>query len=102
MGEILDKEINVYASNVQEKPIHISEAESGRKGYFCLGCKKEMQAVKAKKEKRMSYFRHDPKDVDPKHKRLGIDTIQVTISKGSPEEIEASLMKTDRIKWIYN
>ncbi|RYE42239.1 MAG: hypothetical protein EOP48_23495 [Sphingobacteriales bacterium] len=37
-----------------------------------------------------------------KHKRLGIDTIQVTISKGSPEEIEASLMKTDRIKWIYN
>lgn len=50
---------NVYAYNVKDEEIHISEAESGRKGYFCLGCKKEMQAVKAKIKDRASYFRHD-------------------------------------------
>lgn len=52
---------NVNASNVKDEVIHISEAESGRKGYFCSGCKAEMQAVKP--TKRVSYFRHNPEDV---------------------------------------
>jgi len=42
--------------------IHISAAERGLNGYFCLGCKKEMQAVKGKK--RVHYFRHHAKNVD--------------------------------------
>ncbi|MBV5281526.1 MAG: hypothetical protein JZU53_03735 [Paludibacter sp.] len=50
---------NVFALNLKDETIHISEAESGRKGYFCLGCKRELQAVKQTKENRMSYFRHD-------------------------------------------
>lgn len=50
---------NVYALNTKDQTIHISEAESGRKGYFCLGCKRELQAVKQTKENRISYFRHD-------------------------------------------
>jgi len=57
---IIKEEINnVYAKNVNGNTIHISEAESGRKGYFCLGCEKEMQAVKSNKPNRISYFRHD-------------------------------------------
>jgi len=50
---------NVYALNTKDETIHISEAESGRKGYFCRGCKRELQAVKQTKENRISYFRHD-------------------------------------------
>tara|TARA_R110002049_G_scaffold101964_3_gene247252 strand:+ start:14597 stop:16213 length:1617 start_codon:yes stop_codon:yes gene_type:complete len=42
--------------------VHISNAESGRNGYYCLGCKKEMQAVKG--QIREHYFRHHAKDVD--------------------------------------
>lgn len=59
---------NVYAYNVEEKVIHISEAGSGKKGYFCLGCRREMQAVKFKIENYQSYFRHDPKGVEPNRK----------------------------------
>lgn len=54
-----DNSQNVYALNTKDETIHISEAESGRKGYFCLGCKRELQAVKQTKENRISYFRHD-------------------------------------------
>ena len=50
---------NVYALNTKDETIHISEAESGRKGYYCLGCKRELQAVKQTKDNRISYFRHD-------------------------------------------
>lgn len=59
----LKEENNVYAFNIEGIEIHISQAKSGRKGYFCLGCKREMQAVISRKENRTSYFRHDPKDV---------------------------------------
>ncbi|MCB9322900.1 MAG: hypothetical protein H6571_04075 [Lewinellaceae bacterium] len=37
-----------------------------------------------------------------KIKRLGIDTIQVTIPKDSPEEIENCFFRTHRTKWVYN
>ena len=61
-GMLNDKN-NVYAHNVKGDTIHVSEADSGRKGYFCLGCQQELQAVKAKKSNRIDYFRHDPKNV---------------------------------------
>jgi hypothetical protein len=211
---------NVYAYNVKMEEIHISEAKSGRNGYYCLGCQKEMQAVKSQLPNRISFFRHDhnaskglpkctysdetyrhklakqllialkrvkvpalykypPKDIDgmpmllsdskfieaeyvrpelyfyenelgevmwgrsssseetkylllkpdivffdkedkpillielvvthkitPKKqldlKRLGIDTIQVTIPKDSQENIERTFTVTERTKWIYN
>lgn len=51
---------NVWADTVTGESIHISDAKSGKKGYYCKGCKKEMQAVKARIQYRMSYFRHDP------------------------------------------
>jgi len=51
---------NVYASNLKGEEIHISEADSGRKGYYCLGCKREMQAVKAHVVGRISCFQQTP------------------------------------------
>ena len=42
--------------------IHITEAKSGLNGYYCLGCKKQMQAVKG--QIRTHYFRHHAKDVN--------------------------------------
>lgn len=58
-----NEENNVYANNVKGKVIHISEACSGRKGYFCLGCERELQAIISKIENRISYVRHDLKAV---------------------------------------
>lgn len=55
---------NDWAKNLEENPIHISQAESGAKGYYCMGCGKEMQAVKRKIAHYQSYFRHHVKDVD--------------------------------------
>lgn len=49
---------NEYAFDVKWQPIYIDKAISGRKGYFCMGCKKEMEAVKAHIANRRSYFRH--------------------------------------------
>jgi hypothetical protein len=37
-----------------------------------------------------------------KIKKLGIDTIQVTIPKESPQEIENTFFKTTKTQWIYN
>jgi hypothetical protein len=47
---------NVYARDVNDDPVFIGDVESGRRGYFCLGCGREMQAVKSQKIR--SYFRH--------------------------------------------
>lgn len=58
-----DEQQNVFAFDLKHEPVHISDARSGRKGYFCMGCDREMQAVKSKILGRSSYFRHDPKDV---------------------------------------
>ena len=54
---------NKYAYNVKDDIIYIQDAKSGRKGYFCMGCKKEMQAVISKIQDRESYFRHDAQAV---------------------------------------
>lgn len=58
---------NVYAYKgeraIEADIVHISEvpsSESGRgAGYYCLGCKRQMQAVKPIQV--LEYFRHDPK-----------------------------------------
>ena len=55
---------NDWANDVKDNPIHISQAESGLKGYYCMGCNKEMQAVKMKNPNHQSYFRHHIKDID--------------------------------------
>lgn len=57
------EEQNEFAENVKGKIIYILDAESGKKGYFCIGCKTQMQAVKSKIRGRKSYFRHDATDV---------------------------------------
>jgi hypothetical protein len=57
------QEQNEFAENVKGEPIYILDVESGRKGYFCIGCKTQMQAVKTKIKGRKSYFRHDATDV---------------------------------------
>ena len=55
-----------YAHDIKGQRIHISQAESGRKGYFCTGCNREMQAKKG--DIRMQHFAHDPKDTAIKGK----------------------------------
>ncbi|WP_289062381.1 hypothetical protein [uncultured Zobellia sp.] len=57
------EEQNEFAENVKGDIIYILDAPSGKKGYFCIGCKTEMQAVKSKIRGRKSYFRHDATDV---------------------------------------
>lgn len=54
---------NEYAKNIKGDIKFILDVESGRKGYWCLGCDEEMQAVHFKVEHYRSYFRHDAKDV---------------------------------------
>jgi hypothetical protein len=57
---------NVFAHDVKNAIKHISEVVSGRKGYYCMGCQREMQAKKG--DKKSHHFAHDPKDVDTKGK----------------------------------
>jgi hypothetical protein len=57
------EEQNEYAEKTEGDIVYILDAESGKKGYFCIGCKAQMQAVKSKIQGRKSYFRHDPTDV---------------------------------------
>ncbi len=52
---------NVYALTREGAEIFIGDVVRGRKGYFCLSCKKEMQAVKSEIQGRKQFFRHDPK-----------------------------------------
>lgn len=59
--EEVKHENNVYALDIKNIVRHISEVESGKKGYYCLGCGREMQAKKG--DKRAQHFAHDPKDV---------------------------------------
>ncbi len=61
IGHSSQREENVYAFNIENKVIHVSEAESGRKGYYCLGCNGELQAKKG--NIRQEHFAHDPKNL---------------------------------------
>lgn len=58
------EEDNDWAFDRKGDPIHISLAESGAKGYFCMGCNKEMLAAKMKNINHKSYFRHCAKDIN--------------------------------------
>ncbi|TGE06111.1 competence protein CoiA family protein [Hymenobacter fodinae] len=64
--EFLTHENNVYAYDIKDVVKHISEVESGRRGYYCMGCRREMQAKKG--EKYAHHFAHDPKDIELKGK----------------------------------
>jgi hypothetical protein len=57
-----DEKDNDWALTITQDPLHISQAASGKKGYFCLGCGGEMIANKRKNIKYRSYYRHDPKN----------------------------------------
>lgn len=56
---------NDWAKNVKGEHLFIDNAQSGRNGYFCIGCDKQMEAViKTKNPKHRSFFRHVPVDVE--------------------------------------
>lgn len=56
---------NDWAKNVKGEHLFIDNAQSGRKGYFCIGCDKQMEAVIRKKNPNYrSYFRHVPVDIE--------------------------------------
>ncbi|MBA0883040.1 coiled-coil domain-containing protein [Flavobacterium undicola] len=111
MKQSPSKEQNEYAKNVKEEPIYILEAESGRKGYWCMGCGEEMEAVrKIKNIHHKSYFRHCAKDVEIERKctfsnqdyrhRLAIDILQRTkrikvpnLYKYAPDDSQAILLE---------
>lgn len=58
-----DKDLdNDWAKDIKGDHVHISDAEKGLKGYYCLGCDGEMQAVKGVVNKH--YFRHHAKDIN--------------------------------------
>ena len=60
----IEKE-NDWAKNVKGSHVFIIASESGRKGYYCIGCSKEMEAVIQKKNpSRKSFFRHVPVDIE--------------------------------------
>ncbi len=54
---------NDWAKDVKGEHLYIDNAISGRKGYFCIGCDKQMEAVKKKNINHRSYFRHVPVDI---------------------------------------
>ena len=105
------KEQNEYAKNVKGEPIYILGADSGRKGYWCMGCGEEMEAVKRIKNiLHKSYFRHIAKDKNIERKctfsnqdyrhRLAIDILQRTkrikvpnLYKYAPDGSEAILLE---------
>jgi hypothetical protein len=82
------QEENEYAKNIKDEVVYIGDAISGRKGYWCLGCKEEMDAVKKKNIYHKSYFRHSAKGVDNERKctfsnqdyrhKLAIEILQFT------------------------
>jgi len=88
MSKLNPKEENEYAKNIEDEVVYIGDALSGRKGYWCLGCKEEMDAVKKKNIYHKSYFRHSAKGVDNERKctfsnqdyrhKLAIEILQFT------------------------
>jgi competence CoiA-like predicted nuclease len=78
---------NVYAHDITNHVKHISEVASGRKGYYCMGCAREMQAKKG--EKYAHHFSHDPNDIDNKGKCTYSDeTYRHQLAKDSLQYIE--------------
>lgn len=57
---------NDYALKINGERLHISQAESGKRGYYCPACNQEMVAHKSKIIR--SHFKHDFRDVERKGK----------------------------------
>lgn len=57
-----------YANNVHSQRIHILEAESGKKGYFCPGCGGEKVAIRPTVLNIKPHFRHTAEGMK-KHKQ---------------------------------
>jgi hypothetical protein len=51
------------AIDSNQNEIHIIDAQRGRKGYICTGCRNEVEAVKPRTGRFQPYFRHVPKNV---------------------------------------
>ncbi|WP_111709115.1 GumC domain-containing protein [Lutibacter citreus] len=83
---------NDWAKDIKGEPIHINNANSGANGYYCMGCDKEMQAVKFKNPKYQSYFRHHAKNIDKEK------TECVVASRNYRERLAAFIL--NRIKFI--
>jgi hypothetical protein len=53
---------NTWAHDVFGQEVNVYAVASGRKGYTCLGCKNDMEAVRFTDQDHASYFRHVPHD----------------------------------------
>lgn len=62
---------NLIALDENGIEIHISQAKSGKNGYYCRGCKDEMVAVIGSLPN--PYFRHIPRDITAKAKCMKTD-----------------------------
>lgn len=60
----LKEELHDYANDSNGVPKHISEVESGKLGYYCIGCSQEMIAKKG--EVLIHHFAHSPRDMASK------------------------------------
>lgn len=58
------EKLNDWAKLVTDKHLHISFAKSGLQGYYCIGCSKEIQAVKRKNPNHKDYYRQNAANVD--------------------------------------
>ncbi len=80
-------------SKKHKKNIHISEAESGLKGYRCLGCHSKMVAnIQRKNPNWLSYFSHHASDVNKEN----IECVRA--SKTYREKIARSIL--NELKYI--
>ncbi|SDX30705.1 coiled-coil domain-containing protein [Aequorivita viscosa] len=90
---------NDWAKDVKGNHLYIDHAISGRKGYFCIGCDKEMEAVKMKKNlNHRSFFRHVPVDITK-------DETPCTFSNRKYRELLATdilqRLKTIKVPGVY-
>lgn len=71
--EIFEESKITEAKDRHGHKIYIDEAESGKRGYFCLACNKEMQAKKG--PIKFHHFSHDPKDQEKNGKCTYMDEL---------------------------
>lgn len=83
---------NDWALDIESNYIHIDNAKSGAKGYYCLGCGKEMQGVKRTNPNFQSYFRHHAKNIDQEKVEC------VVASRKYRERIAESIL--NRLKFV--
>lgn len=88
MKILTSKEQNEYAKDNFGNHVYILDVEKGQKGYWCIGCGFEMQAVHGAIENRKKYFRHVAEGVETKRNctfsneeyrhKLAIEILQFT------------------------